>query len=60
MGKTMEEALKAVSEMDSLLNRLSDMFLGLECTVKKSITTAEKEKARTYSEILVTSPSTQS
>jgi hypothetical protein len=35
------------------------MFLGLECTLKKAITMAEKERTRTYSEILVTSPSTQ-
>jgi hypothetical protein len=60
MDKTVKEvAVHAVSEMDSLLNRLRGMFFGLECTLKKAITTAEKEKARTYSEILVTSPSTQ-
>jgi hypothetical protein len=36
MDKTLkEEATHAVSEMDSLLNRLSCMFLGLECALKK-------------------------
>ena len=31
-----EEAMNAVSEMDSMLNRLSDMFLGLESTEKSA------------------------
>ena len=53
-----EEAVQAVSAIDSLLNKLSGMFLGLESTLKKAITTAEKERARSYSEILATSPST--
>jgi hypothetical protein len=39
-----EEAVQLVSEMDSLLNRLRGMFLGQECTLKKAITTAEKER----------------
>jgi len=60
MDKTLkEEAVHAVSEMDSLLNRLRGMFLGLECTLKKAITTAKKERPRMYSEILATSPCTQ-
>jgi hypothetical protein len=60
MDKTLkEEAVQAVSEVDSMLNRLRGMFLGLECTLKKAITTAEKERTRTYSEILVTSLGTQ-
>ena len=33
--------------------------MGLECTLKKAITTAKKERARTFSEILVTSSSTR-
>jgi hypothetical protein len=60
MDKTLkEEAVQAVSEVDNMLNRLRGMFLGLECTLKKAITTTEKERTRTYSEILVTSLSTQ-
>jgi hypothetical protein len=56
MEKTLkEETVHAVSEMDSLLNRIRGMFLGVECTLKKALTTAEKEKERTYSEILATS-----
>jgi len=44
MDKTLkEEAVHVVSEMNILLNRLSGMFLGLECALKKAITTAEKE-----------------
>jgi hypothetical protein len=39
-----EEAAHEVSEMDSLLNRLIGKSLGLECTLKKALTTAEKEK----------------
>jgi hypothetical protein len=46
--------------MDSLLNRFTGMFLGLERTLKKALTTAEKERALTYSVLLATSPSTQS
>jgi hypothetical protein len=61
MDKTpKEEAVYVVSEMDSLLNRLRGMFLGLECTLKKALTTIEKERALTYCELLATSPSTQS
>jgi len=47
-----EEAVLAVSEMDCLLNKLGGMFLGLECTLEKVLTTAEKERARRYSELL--------
>jgi len=54
-----EEAVHGESEMGSLLNRLTGMFLGLECTLKKALT-AEKGRALTYSELLTTSPSTQS
>ena len=60
MDKTLkEEVVHAVSEMDSLLNKLGGMFLGLECMLEKALTTAEKGRARKYSEILATSPSTQ-
>ena len=60
MDKTLkEEAVFAVSKMDILLNRLKGMFMGLECTLKKALTSAEKQRAHTYSELLATSPSTQ-
>jgi len=60
IDKTLKkEAVHALSEMDSLLNRFRGMFLSLECTLKKALTTAEKEKTRMHSEILATSPSTQ-
>jgi hypothetical protein len=60
MDKTLkEEAVHAVSEMDSLLNKLGGKILGLECMLEKALTTAEKRRARKYSEILATSPSTQ-
>lgn len=54
-----EEAVHAVSEMECLLNKLGGMFLGLECTLEKVLTTAEKEKARRYSELLATSTGPQ-
>jgi hypothetical protein len=45
MDKTLkEEAVFAVSKMDILLNRLKGMFMGLEYTLKKALTTAEKRK----------------
>ena len=50
-----EEAIRAVSEMDCLLNKLGGMFLGLESTLEKALTTAEKERGRRYSELLATS-----
>lgn len=56
MDKTLkEEALLSVSEMNNLLNKLSGMFLGLENTLKKVITAADKGTPRTYSEQLATS-----
>jgi hypothetical protein len=59
MDKTMKkEAEYAVSEMDSLLNKLGGMFLGLECTLKKALKTA-KERPRRYRELPATSTSTQ-
>jgi hypothetical protein len=59
MGKMLkEEAVHAVSEMDSLLNRLSGMFVGLECTLKKALAATEKDRSRLYSEQLATSPGT--
>ena len=54
-----EEVVFAVSKMDILLSRLKGMFMGLECTLKKALTTAEEQRAHTYSELLATSPSTQ-
>jgi hypothetical protein len=50
-----EEAVHAVSELDSLLNKLRGMFLGLEWTLEKALTA--EESARRYSELLATSPS---
>jgi hypothetical protein len=59
MDKTLEEeAEHAVSEMDNLLNKLGGMFLGLECMLKKALTTA-KERPRRNRELLATPPSTQ-
>ena len=59
MDRTLKgEAVHPVSEMDSLLNKLGGMFLGLECTLEKALTTGE-ERARRYSELLAISPSTQ-
>jgi hypothetical protein len=49
-----EEAVHAVSEIEGLLNKLGGMFLGLDCTLEKVLTTAE-DKARRYSELLATS-----
>jgi replication-associated recombination protein RarA len=48
--KTLKEnAVNAVREMDSLLNKLGGMFWGLECTLEKAVRTSDKEKARRYS-----------
>jgi hypothetical protein len=48
MDKTLkEEAVYAVSEMDSLLNKLRCLFLGPECTVKK-ITNNSREGKDTH------------
>jgi len=59
MDKTLkEEAVLAVSEMDCLLNKLGGMFLGLESSLEKALTTAE-ERARSYSETLAPSTGTQ-
>ena len=59
MDKTLkEEAVNAVSEMDSLLNKLGGMFLSLECMLKKALTTGKERPCR-YRELLATSPSTQ-
>ena len=49
-----EEATFAVSEMDCLLTKVGGMFLGLESTLGKALSTAE-EKASRYSERLATS-----
>ncbi|KAJ9579798.1 hypothetical protein L9F63_004544 [Diploptera punctata] len=56
MDKTLkEETINSVSEINNLLNGLSGMFLGLENTLKKALTTVEKETPRFYSEQLATS-----
>lgn len=55
MDKTIkEEAIHAVSEMDTLINRLSGMFMGLESALKKAFTDKE-DSARLYSEQLAAS-----
>ena len=57
MDRTLkEEAIHAVSEMDTMLSKLSGMFQGLESTLKKALIAAEKDKARLSSEQLVASP----
>ncbi|KAJ9587645.1 hypothetical protein L9F63_018922 [Diploptera punctata] len=56
MDKTLkEEAINSVSEINNLLNRLSGMFLGLESSLTKALTSVEKETPRLYSEQLATS-----
>jgi hypothetical protein len=56
MDRTMkEEAIQSVSEMDTMLNRLSGMFQGLESMLEKTLKTAEKAKTRLYSEQLAAS-----
>ena len=53
MDKTLkEEAMHAVSEMDSMLNRLNGMFLGLESTLEKALK-ANEDRVRLFSEHLV-------
>jgi len=60
MDKSLKgEAVPMVSEMDCLLNKPGGMFLGLESTLEKVLTTAEKERARRYSELLARSMGTQ-
>jgi hypothetical protein len=52
MDRTMkEEAIHSVSEIDTMLNRISGMFQGLENMLKKTLT-IEKDKTRLYSEQL--------
>jgi len=41
-----EDAMHAVSEMDSLLNKLNGMLLGLESTLKNALKTREKLQAK--------------
>lgn len=62
MDRTLkEEALKSVSEMNCILNKLSGMFSGLESSLKKALITATKEPSRsTYSEQLAASIGPQS
>ena len=56
MDKTLkEEAVNAVSDINSLLNKLSGMFLGLESSLTKALKTANVGNPRSYSEVLVTS-----
>ena len=56
MDKTLkEEAVNSVSEINNLLNKLGGMFLGLENTLKKALTSVEKDTPRSYSELLAAS-----
>ena len=56
MDRTMkEEAIHSVSDIGSMLNRLSGMFQGLESMLKKTLKTAEKSKSSLYSEQLAAS-----
>jgi predicted lipoprotein len=55
MDRTMkEEAIHLVSEIDTMVNRLSSIFQGLESMLKKTLTD-EKDKKRLYSEQLAAS-----
>jgi hypothetical protein len=52
MDRTLkEEAMHAVSEMDSMLNRLNGMFMGLESTLEKALK-ANEDRARLFNEQL--------
>ena len=56
MDKTLkEEARKAVSEIDGMLNKISSMFMGLEQALKKALAATERSPPRTYSEQLAAS-----
>jgi hypothetical protein len=56
MDKTLKkEAIKSVREMDTILNKLGGMFLGIESSLRKALTTAEVTASRMYSEIVATS-----
>ncbi|PSN46566.1 hypothetical protein C0J52_19706 [Blattella germanica] len=54
-----EEAINAVSDMNSLLNKLSGMFLGLESSLTKALSTADRVNPRSFSELVATSNGTQ-
>lgn len=56
MDRTLkEEAISSVSELNNLMNRISGMFLGLEATLNKVISTTERRTSRLYSEQLAPS-----
>jgi hypothetical protein len=45
MDRTLKkEAVHSVSEMDSLLNKLGDMFLGLECMLEKALNSSRERE----------------
>ena len=54
-----EEAIHAVSEMDGRLNRLNDIFLGSESTLKHAVLAIEKGKERSFSEEIAASTGTK-
>ncbi|KAJ9576672.1 hypothetical protein L9F63_025432, partial [Diploptera punctata] len=41
--------------MNSMLNKVCGMFMGLEQTLRKALTVAERSPPRSYSELLATS-----
>ena len=56
MDKTLKvETIKSVREMDTILNKLSGTFLGLESSLRKALTTAEVTASCIYSEVVATS-----
>ena len=60
MDKTLkEEALQSVSELNISMNKISGMFLSLELSLHKAITTAERGNPRLYSELVAPSPGNQ-
>ena len=49
MVKTLkEEAIMSVRELDNILNKLSCMFLGLESSLKKALSTPEVSASRNH------------
>ena len=56
MVKTLkEEAIMSVREMETILNKLSGMFLGLESSLRKALSTPEVTATRMYSDVVATS-----
>ena len=49
----------SVREMDTILNKLSGMFLGLESSLRKALSTPEVTATRMYSDVVATSSGPQ-